>query len=70
LGSEDNCPTVICLSTEQTPTSLSHTFIHELLHAANRHYNCGKIEEAGIQQLSNGMHQALEGLGIRFVRRK
>ncbi len=48
---------------EQT---LSKVFIHECIEAVKHIYCDNKIEHEKIQQLSFGLHQVFESLGVRF----
>ncbi len=48
---------------EQT---ISKVFIHEVIEAVNNVYCDNKIEHEKIQQLSYGIHQVMESLGVQF----
>ena len=52
------------------PQSFSATFIHEVLHAINSVYLDSDLREYQIAAISNGFHQVLEQLGVRFIKRK
>uniref|UniRef100_A0A6H2A2S1 Phage protein n=1 Tax=viral metagenome TaxID=1070528 RepID=A0A6H2A2S1_9ZZZZ len=54
------------LSDEQT----SATFIHEVCHAIDSIYCNSRLSEDDIKGMAGGIHQVLEGLGIRFIRGK
>lgn len=68
-GSSSPYEQEIEISTRSLPQQFSETFIHEVLHRVDGHYNNNKLDEGDIDRLSNGLHQVLEQLGIRFVRR-
>lgn len=47
----------------------SQTFLHELIHAISSVYCESKeLAEADVAAVSNGLYQALEQLGVRFVK--
>ena len=56
----------ICLDPDNTPQRLSKTFVHEVIEAVNYVYCDNKIEHEKIQQLSFGLHQVMENLGVQF----
>jgi len=56
----------ISLSSDIDETLLSKTFIHEVIEAVNNIYCDNGIPHDKIQQLSFGLHQALESLDVRF----
>lgn len=45
----------------------SQAALHEILHAVDFVYNNGNLSEDAVSALSNGLHQILEQLGIRFT---
>lgn len=57
---------LIQLDHDLDDVTLSKTFIHEVIEAVNQIYCNDKIEHEKIQQLSFGIHQVMESLGIRF----
>lgn len=42
------------------------TFLHELLHVIDRHYNCERLHEDDVLCLSEGLCQVLKDIGIEF----
>ncbi len=48
------------------PQQFSEVFFHEVLHAVSCVY-CADLEERQVVGMSNGIHQVLEQLGVRFV---
>jgi hypothetical protein len=68
LGSQSCNRQLIQVHSDQSPQQMSNTFLHEIIHAVNGLYNNNKMDEDGVNQLANGMHQVFEELGIRFVR--
>jgi hypothetical protein len=59
---------VISLDSDYNAPMLSKTFIHEFLEAVNCTYCDCKVEHERLEQLSYGIHQVMESLGIRFVK--
>lgn len=57
----------IAFDIDALPQKLSETFIHEILHLAERNAK-EDLDEKIVGRLSNGLHQIFEQLGIRFVR--
>jgi hypothetical protein len=57
----------IRLNTNFSEQQLSASFIHEVLHSVDTVYNHFELEEKENGLLANGIHQVLEGLGIRFI---
>jgi len=55
------------LNTRSSPEQFSNTVVHELLHCVDKEYLADKLEEDTITLLTNGIHQVLEQLGVRFV---
>ncbi|KKN17554.1 hypothetical protein LCGC14_0964790 [marine sediment metagenome] len=49
------------------PCEASNTFTHEIIHAVDAIYCNAGLTEAQISSLSNGLHQVLEQLKVRFV---
>jgi hypothetical protein len=68
VGSQSLMQQKIQLLSSLSGQSLTETFIHELLHAISITYDSNKLAEEDIGQLSMGMLQVLEQLGIRFER--
>ena len=58
----------IWLDTDQSSSDLSNTFIHECLEFINQSTLVGELKHRNIVAISNGLHQILEQLGIRFVK--
>ncbi len=57
------------ISTRISPQQKSLVFIHEILHAIDDIYLAREINNDGtIKKLANGLFQALEQLGVRFVK--
>ena len=56
----------ISIDNDLTDTHISKTFIHEAIEAVNHVYCDHKIDHQYIQQLSFGLHQVMESLGVRF----
>lgn len=56
------------VDTEVGGQELSSTFIHEITEAVNTIYCNSRLSEDDITGISNGWHQVLESLGIRFIR--
>ncbi len=57
----------IRLDTTMKPQQASKTFIHEVLHAINMIYSNESLAEEEVQNISQGVFQVMEQLGIRFV---
>lgn len=51
----------------QTPQEWSNSFIHEVFEAIKCLYLIGELDHNALISQTNGWHQVLEGLGIRFV---
>ncbi len=58
---------VLSIDYAECPEQISKTFIHEVIEAVCCVYCNNKVEHEKIQQLSYGIHQVLESLGVRFV---
>lgn len=56
------------LNNTASSEQLSETFIHETLHAIDNVYLNDSLEEKQIANLSEGLFQVLEQLGVRFVK--
>ena len=56
----------ISLDNDMESNMFSKTFIHEIIEAVNYIYCDNKVEHEKIQQLSFGIHQVMESLGVRF----
>jgi hypothetical protein len=67
-GCQSLCQQKIQIASDLDGQKLTDTFIHELLHAVNVIYVANKLTEDDVGQLSMGMLQVLEQLGIRFER--
>jgi hypothetical protein len=65
-GQCDNQNHIISLNTKVDVPLLSKVFLHEVIEAVNYIYCDNKIEHEKIQQLSFGLHQVCESLGLRF----
>ncbi len=63
----NDCLRRIRLSTDTSEQQTSNDFIHECLHQADSVYNSHKLDETAVTQITNGLHQVFEQLGIRFV---
>lgn len=59
----------ISISTRSDPQTFSESFLHEILHRVDGHYNNDDLSEKEVGVLANGLHQVFEQLGVRFVRR-
>ena len=55
------------IASSSSPQEESCTLIHEILHAVDTVYLNGALEEGQVTSLSNGIHQVLEQLKVRFV---
>ncbi len=60
----------LIMRSDLSPQELSSTFSHEILHAIDDVYGHYELSEKKIAELSTGLFQVLEQLGIRFVRAK
>jgi hypothetical protein len=58
---------VISIDPDMPPVLISKTFIHEIIEAVDQVYCDSKLDHEKIQQLSYGLHQVFESLGVRFV---
>ena len=67
-GHWNHLPPVIQISQGADEERTSATFIHEILHAIDDTILGGKLEEQDVKNLEAGFHQAMEQLGVRFVR--
>ncbi len=56
----------ISVDRDENEQQISKTFIHEVIEAVNHVYCDNKIDHEKIQQLSFGLHQVCESLGLRF----
>ena len=56
------------LEVEAPPERFSEAFIHELIHTVDAIYLGDRLKEEDIIPLANGLHQALESMGVRFVK--
>jgi hypothetical protein len=56
----------IQIDKDEDEQQISKTFIHEVIEAVNHVYCNDKLEHEKIQELSFGIHQVMESLGIRF----
>ena len=65
-GTCDSTLRQILLSDNFSKQDISATFIHEVMHAVDKIYLADRLEEETIASLAFGVHQVLEGLGIRF----
>ena len=57
---------LISLDCDMDAAQFSKTFIHEVIEAVNNVYCNDELEHPKIQQLSYGIHQVMESLGVRF----
>jgi len=58
----------IKIDNTQSECELSNTFIHEIIEMINVIYLDGDLKHRHITAISNGLHQMLEDLGVRFVK--
>ena len=58
----------ILIDATASPQQVSASFIHECLHAIDHIYANGCLGETENTSLSNGLHQILEQMKVRFVR--
>lgn len=65
-GAYDRKYRKIELSPNQTPTDFNNTCIHEFIEAVNDVWCNSKIRHSEITNLTNGLHQIFEQLGITF----
>lgn len=56
----------ILIDYQGSEQEISETFIHEIVEAINPIYCASSLTHEQITQLSNGLHQVIESLGIRF----
>ena len=63
-----NHPRIIEIHPEADDCQVSSTFIHELLHAIDDCLMGNKLAEQDIKNITAGLHQVLEQLGVRLVR--
>ena len=67
-GTANHVNLSIEIDSHEEGTRLMSTFLHELLHSVDKIYNCAAIPEEGIDAISEGLTQALQSMGIKFVR--
>ncbi len=65
-GSCDCRNQTIAIDVTESPAQVSETFIHEIIEAVDHVYCNDKLEHEKICQLSYGLHQVMESLGVRF----
>lgn len=67
----DHCPFVrrIRVLSTLSGQEWNNTFLHEIGEAIANIYLPGKLEHFEIEVFINALHQVIEGLGVRFVRR-
>ena len=65
-GSYSSRNNIIRIDYSESPQQVSQTFIHEMVEAVNSIYCDYKIDHEKICQLSYGIHQVMESLGVRF----
>jgi len=41
-------------------SEIEETFMHEIIHAVDKHYNSNSLSEKAIDRLSNGLYQVLK----------
>ena len=75
LVRDDNQLGVMCwqlgklrLEARQSGNFIASTFLHEILHAIDRHYNSRRLSEEDTDRLSEGLFQVLSDMGITFER--
>lgn len=56
----------ISVDWDNSPEQISKTFLHEVIEAVNHIYCDDKVEHEKLQELSYGLHQVCESLGVRF----
>ncbi len=56
----------IMVDCDENEQQISKTFLHEVIEAVNHVFCADKIEHERIQQLSFGLHQVMESLGVKF----
>ena len=66
-GSHSAIEREIEIADDYPEQDISSTFIHECLHSVNVIYCNGELGEGQVEGIGNGIHQILEGIGIRFV---
>ena len=57
---------VMRIDSDMSDVRISETFLHEVIEAVNNIYCSDSLNHDQITQLSYGIHQALESLGVRF----
>lgn len=68
LGETIALTRVIKLDVSTIPQQTSETFIHEVIECIANIYCNDTLEHDQISNLSFGLHQVLEQLGVRFVK--
>ena len=66
-GSHAEALREIDIHTDAPPQDLSNTFMHEIIHAINTVYAHCNLTEEHVDNVTNGIHQVLEQLKVRFV---
>lgn len=51
-------------------SEIEETFLHEVLHTIDRHYNANSLSHKEIERLANGLHQVLSDNFIVRTRKK
>lgn len=49
------------------PSEFSNSFIHEVIETVDTIFCDSKLNHGHVVRIANGLHQVMEGLGIRFV---
>lgn len=68
IGETSHYSQKITIETDLTEQKFSETFIHEVIHSVDVIYSDSSLSESQVSQISNGLFQVLEQLGIRFVK--
>ncbi len=66
MGECDSLNRKISLMYDADEISISETFLHECIEAINHVYCNHNLDHERICQLSFGLHQVFESLGVRF----
>jgi hypothetical protein len=65
-GHCDNRNKIIRINNKDTEIEISETFLHEMMEAINKVYLVGELDHVKLSQISLGIHQVMESLGVRF----
>ena len=63
-----NASREIMVDVTASPEQISSTYLHEIFHAIDSIFNDGGLTEKETRSLTNGLHQVMEQLGVRFIK--